>query len=62
MAFGDLVRYREIGSNTIIKGSIDENVKIMPILLKIVTLGKFSGEDYERVIDTKCVLLMHCGK
>ena len=53
MAFGDLVPYREIGSNTIIKGNIDENVSIVPILLKIVTLVKFPGEDSERVMDTK---------
>ena len=44
MGFGDLVRDREIGSNTIINGNIDENVSIMPIPLKIVTFVKFPGE------------------
>ena len=32
MGFGDLVQNMEIGSNTIIKGNIDENVSIMSIL------------------------------
>ena len=44
MGYGDLVRNREIGSNTIIKGNIDENVSIMPILPKIATFVKLSGE------------------
>ena len=38
-----------MGSNTIITGNIDGNVSIMPILPKIVTLVKFSGEKIERV-------------
>ena len=32
VGYGDLVWDRETGSNTIIKGNIDENVSIMPIL------------------------------
>ena len=51
MGYGDLVRHRKIDSNTIIKGNIDENVSIMPILPKIVTFVKFSGENSERVIN-----------
>ena len=50
MGYGDLVRYRKIGSYTIIKGNIDENLSIMPILPEIVTFMKFSGENSERVI------------
>ena len=42
MGYGDLVPHRKIGSNTIIKGNIDENVSIMPILPEIVTFVKFS--------------------
>ena len=56
MGYGDLVWYRKIGSNTIIKGYIDENVSIMPILPEIVTFVKFSGENSERVI-TKTILI-----
>ena len=29
MAFGDLVRNREMGSNTIIKGNIDASVEVL---------------------------------
>ena len=50
MGYGDLVRNREIGSNTIINENIEENVPIMPILPKIVTFMKFSGENPERVV------------
>ena len=50
MGYGDLVQDREMGSNTIIKGNIDENVSTMPILLKIVTFVKYSGENSEIVI------------
>ena len=53
MGFGDLLRDREMGSTTIINGNIDENVSIMPILLKVVTIVKFSGENSERVVDMK---------
>ena len=53
MGYGDLVRDRVIGSSTIIKGNIDENVSIMPILLKTMTFVKFSGEHSRRVIDQK---------
>ena len=56
MAFGVLVRHREIGSYTIIKEYIDEYVKIMPILLKVLTLVTFSGENYKRVIDMKILI------
>ena len=52
MGFGDLVRKKEIGSNTTFKGNIDENVSIIPILQKIVTFVNFSGENSERGIDT----------
>ena len=64
MGYGDLVRYREIGSNTIIKGNIDENMSIMPIIIvqRIVTFVKFSGENSERVITKKVPILMHYGK
>ena len=58
MGFGDLVRHREIGSNTTIKRNIDESVSIMQSLLNIVAFVKFS----DRVIDTKFLLLVHCGK
>ena len=51
MAYGDLAQYRKIGSDTIIKGNIDENVAIMSILPEIVTFVKFSGENSERVIN-----------
>ena len=53
MGYGDLVQYRKIGSNTILKGNIDKNVSIMPTLPEIVTFVKFSGENSERVINTK---------
>ena len=53
MGYGDLERHRKIGSNTIIKGNIDENVSIMPILQEIVIFVKFSGEISERVINMK---------
>ena len=53
MGYGDLVRYRKVGSNTNIKGNIEENVSIMPILPEIVTLVKFSGENSETVINKK---------
>ena len=53
MGYGDLVGYRKIGSNTIIKGNIDENVSIMPFLPEIMTFMKFSGEISERVINKK---------
>ena len=56
MGYGDLVRYRKIGSNTIIKGNIEENVSIMPILPEIVSFVKFSGENSERVINKKIVI------
>ena len=65
MGYGDLVQNREIGSNTIIKGNIDENVSVMPILPKIMTFVKLSGENSERAIDEKfliAIMLMHCGK
>ena len=41
--------YFLLGSNTIIKGNIDENVLIMAILPKIVTFVKISGENSKRV-------------
>ena len=48
---------REIGSKTIIKGNIDENVSIMPILQqKNLTFVKFSGENSERVTDRKILI------
>ena len=53
MGYADLVRYKEICSNNIIKGNIDENVSIMPNLPKNVTFVKFSGENSERVINKK---------
>ena len=53
MGYGDLVRYRKIGSNTIVKGNIEENVSIMSILPEIMTFVKFSGT---------FLLLMHYGK
>ena len=53
MGYGDLVRYRKVGSNTIIKGNIEENVSIMPILPEIVTLVKFSGKNSETVMNKK---------
>ena len=56
MGYGDLVRYRKIGSNTIIKGNTDENLSIMPILPEIVTFVKFSGENSERVISKKILI------
>ena len=56
MGFGDLVRYRKIGSNTIIKGNIEENVSIMPILPEIVIFVKFSVEKSERVINEKILI------
>ena len=56
MGYGDLVRHRKIGSNTIIKGNIDENVSIMPILPDIVTFVKFSEQNSERVINKKILI------
>ena len=56
MGYGDLVRYRKIGSNTIIKGNIEENVSIMPILQEIVILLTFSGENSERGINKKILI------
>ena len=56
MGYGDLVRHGKIGSNTIIKGNIDENVSIMPILPEIMTFVKFSGENSERVINKKILI------
>ena len=56
MGYGDLVRYRKIGSNTIIKGNIDENVSIMPILPEIMTFVKLSGENSENVINEKILI------
>ena len=56
MGCGDLVRYRKIGSYTIIKGNIDENMSIMPILPEIITFMKFSGENSERVINKKILI------
>ena len=43
------MRNKELGSNTIFKGNIDE----------IVTFVKFSGENSERVTARKFLLLMH---
>ena len=56
MGYDDLVRYKEICSNNIIKGNIDENVSIMPILPKNVTFVKFSGENSERVMNKKILI------
>ena len=59
MGYGDLVLYREIGYNTIkeiLAPNIDENVLIMPILPKIVTFVKFSGENSKRVINKKVLI------
>ena len=56
VGYGDLVQYRKIGSNTIIKGKIEENVSIMPILPEIVTFVTFSGENSERVINKKILI------
>ena len=56
MGYGDLVRYRKIGSNTIIKGNIEENVSIMPILAEFVTFVKFSLENSERVINENVLI------
>ena len=58
MGFGDLVQNREISSNTIMKGNIDDNVSNMPILLKILTFAKFSAENFENVIvmDTEILI------
>ena len=53
MGFCDLVGIKEKGYYPIIKGNIDENVAIIPILLKILTFVKSSGENSERVIETK---------
>ena len=55
MGYGDLVRYRKMGSNTI-RGNIDENVSIMPILPEIMTFVKFSGENSENVINEKILI------
>ena len=56
MGYGDLVRYRKIGSNTIIEGNMDENVSIMPVLPEIVTFVKYSGDNSERVINKKILI------
>ena len=56
MGYADPVRYKKICSNNIIKGNIDENVSIMPILQKNVTFVKFSGENSERVINKKILI------
>ena len=56
VGYGDLVRYRKIGSNTIIKGNIEENVSIMPILPAIVTFVKFSEENSEWMINKKILI------
>ena len=48
MGYDDVVRDREMGSNTIVKGNIDENVSIRPILLKIETFVKCSGENCDK--------------
>ena len=56
MAFGHLMRNRVIGSNTIIKGNIDENVSIMPILQRIVTFVKFPRENSKIVINMKILI------
>ena len=45
-----------MGSNTIIKGNIDEHVSIMPTLPKIVPFVKFSGESSGRVIEKKILI------
>ena len=58
MRYGDLVRYRKTGSNTIIKGNMDENVSIVPILPEIMTFVNFSGENCERVINKKILIEM----
>ena len=56
MGYGDLVRYRKISSDTIIKGNIEENVSIMPILPEIVTFVEFSGGNSERVTNKKILI------
>ena len=56
MGYGDLVRHRKIGSSTIIKGNINENVSIMPISPEIVTFVKFSGENSKRVMSKKILI------
>ena len=50
------MRYRKIGSNTIIKGNIDANVSIMQILAEIMTLVKFPGNFLEMVINKKIII------
>ena len=50
------MRYRKIGSNTIIKGNIDENVSIMPFLPEMVSFVKFPGESSERMINKKILI------
>ena len=45
-----LLRNRTIGSKAIIKGNIDENDSIMPILQEIMTFVNISGENSERAI------------
>ena len=56
MGYGDLVQYRKIGSNIIIKGDIEENVSIMPILPEILTFMKFSGENSQWVLNKKTLI------
>ena len=41
---------------TIIKGDMEENVSIMPILPEIMTFVKFSEENSERVINKKILI------
>ena len=48
--------YRKIGSSTITKGNIEENVSIMPILPEIMTFVKFSGGNSERLINKKILI------
>ena len=50
------MRYKKIGSNTIIKVNIDESVSIMTILPEIVTFVKFSGKHSERLINKKILI------
>ena len=55
--YGDLVRDRKKGYKTIIKGNIDENVLFMPILTNIVTFVKKIGENSERMINKKVLIV-----
>ena len=56
VGFVDLVRHRKIGSNSIIKGNIEEKTAIVPILPEIMTFVKFSGENSEKVINKKILI------